>query len=102
MKYEFRNAAGQSCCKSDSIKHLCNACVEQALKQHERTAPQAIAAADAAPEPASLVDAIRASRNLPPINLDPVGQRPTVATASGVPDAPSLIDAIQQQRRARR
>jgi hypothetical protein len=50
------------------------------------------------PEPASLVNAIRASRNLPPIGLAPVGQRPTVAANNdGPPAAPDLIAAFQQK-----
>jgi hypothetical protein len=59
MKYEFRNAAGAPCCKSDNIKLLCDTCVAQAIKQHEGTR----AASDAeVPPPPSLADAIIAAR----------------------------------------
>ena len=31
MKYEFRTATGQSCCKTDNLNHLCEHCRGAAL-----------------------------------------------------------------------
>ena len=114
MKYEFKNLkTGQPCCKADSIKLLCDACLPQALAAHEAGSAAAVArvltvgaAAPAAaatnepPTPPSLVDAIRGSRGGAPLAPAPSFRKPATVLAQhdGVDAPPSLVDAIQHRR----
>lgn len=104
MRYEFTNAAGQSCCKSDNIKHLCDRCAARAIKQHEAEGMRRVIVGMSAttdvtnrvtsvgvPEPPSLAAAIRASRGLP-----------TVDDGSPAVDLVAAIQAAKARKGGRR
>jgi hypothetical protein len=104
MKYEFKNLqTGQPCCRGDNIKHLCNACVQQAIAAHERAgraAPSAPAPTVAAARPAAVpfTPSQQAQFDAAMAVMNANAAASAVPTIEAVPEVPSLTAAIAARR----